>query len=93
MSLFAVGLSIYSVYVESRAEEDENYEALCDINPKISCTKVFTSEYGKGFGLSILPDALKLPNGIYGIAFYSLVAILSEWSFQLNKSISFLIFS
>lgn len=48
ISLLAIGLSVYTVYVESRAEEDKNYEALCDINPKISCTKVFTSEYGKG---------------------------------------------
>lgn len=36
-------LSVYSYHVESSMEEDENYSAMCDINEKISCTKVFGS--------------------------------------------------
>ena len=30
---------------------DENYVALCDIDETISCSKVFTSKYGKGSNL------------------------------------------
>jgi vitamin-K-epoxide reductase (warfarin-sensitive) len=70
-------LSIYSVYVEIRAEEDESYEALCDINSRISCTRVFTSKFAKGFG--IMPEALNLPNGVYGMFFYSSMALLSKF--------------
>lgn len=78
LSLLAIVLSIYSVYVEINARNDKHYKAFCDINEEISCSRVFTSEYGKGFGLSILPEALKLPNGVYGVVFYSLIAALSK---------------
>lgn len=50
--------------------------ALCDINEHISCSKVFTSKYGKGFGLiaPVLGESsfLNMPNSIYGLLFYSL---------------------
>lgn len=77
----ALLLSAYTLYVEAKAENDKNYRAVCDINEKISCSKVFTSEYGTGFGLKFLPEALKLPNGIYGIAFYGILLILSKIRF------------
>ena len=38
-------LSAYTVHVEHRKLEDENYYAYCDINEKISCSAVVTSEY------------------------------------------------
>lgn len=38
-------LSIYALYVEINAESNNNYEAMCDINEHISCSKVFTSKY------------------------------------------------
>lgn len=83
VSLVAFALSIYSVYVEQQAEraaeDDEEYEALCDINEQFSCTKVFTSVYGKGFGLEFLPEELKLPNGIYGAIYYFIIGLLSEF--------------
>lgn len=37
-------LSIYAFYVETQSELDSDYEALCDINEHISCTKVFSSK-------------------------------------------------
>ena len=45
-----VGLTIsgYSYYVSMAKKADENYVALCDIDETISCSKVFTSKYGKG---------------------------------------------
>lgn len=42
--LINVGLSLYSYYVETKLEEDEDYEAICDISEQMSCSKVFSSE-------------------------------------------------
>lgn len=78
VSVSALGLSLYTVHVEHEASGNKNYKALCDINEFVSCTKVFTSKYGTGFGLTSLPDALKLPNGVYGVGFYILSAMLSK---------------
>ena len=51
--LYMVGLIIsgYSYYVHIAKKADENYVALCDIDETISCSKVFTSKYGKGSNL------------------------------------------
>lgn len=39
---FAV--SYYAYYVELAKEEDNLYEAVCDISEHVSCTKAFSSE-------------------------------------------------
>ncbi|XP_058443489.1 vitamin K epoxide reductase complex subunit 1-like protein 1 [Malaya genurostris] len=81
LSLAGFLLSLYTSYVEIRTERDHGYQAMCDISERVSCTKVFTSEYGRGFGIvgSILgaDSALNLPNGFYGIFYYFLVAGLA----------------
>ena len=56
--------------------------AFCDISHlQMSCSKVFSSKYGRGFGLVslILPEdhPLNQPNSVYGIIFYSLFLLLS----------------
>lgn len=38
-------LSVYSYYLNSRLEEDDEYEALCDLGERLSCTKSLQSEY------------------------------------------------
>ncbi|XP_053684586.1 vitamin K epoxide reductase complex subunit 1 [Sabethes cyaneus] len=81
LSLAGFLLSLYTSYVEIRSERDHGYQAMCDISEHISCTKVFTSAYGRGFGL-VGPvfgeqSALNLPNGFYGIFYYFLMAGLS----------------
>lgn len=43
-SVVGLGLSVYALIVESKIETDANYEAMCDINDHISCTKAFSSE-------------------------------------------------
>ena len=47
----------------------------------MSCSKVFTSKYGRGFGLVslILPEdhQLNQPNSVYGIFFYSTLMLLA----------------
>lgn len=38
-------LSVYSYYLISTLEEDDEYEALCDLGERLSCTKTLQSEY------------------------------------------------
>ena len=71
-------LSLYAIHVESSAEDDSNYVAYCDISSKVSCSKVFLSEYGRIFShLGFIPhnSTLDLPNAFYGTIFYILAAI------------------
>lgn len=82
-SLAIIGfmLCVYTLHVEISSIHDVNYKALCDINEHISCTKVFNSKYGKGFGL-VEPifgkdSPFNLPNPVFGLVFYSLLFILS----------------
>ncbi|KAK9883856.1 hypothetical protein WA026_002054 [Henosepilachna vigintioctopunctata] len=79
-------LSIYGYYVEFKLEQEEDYTALCDINEHVSCTKVFKSTYAKGFGISSEESIFNVPNSLYGIPFYSLLAVLSySSSLTINK--------
>ncbi|XP_033197854.1 vitamin-K epoxide reductase [Bombus vancouverensis nearcticus] len=75
--IIGFALSYYAYYVELAKEENDLYEAVCDINEHISCTKAFSSKYGKGFGIISETSLLYAPNSIYGLMFYLLVAILS----------------
>lgn len=59
-------LSIYAYYVEFKIK-NKKYKAGCDINAKISCSKAFSSSYGKLIGVS---------NSLIGIFFYILIIIL-----------------
>jgi len=61
-------LSLYTFVVEKRRKKDKNYKPACDISDKISCTKAFSSKYGKTFGLS---------NYIYGMIFYVVILLLT----------------
>ena len=61
-------LSVYAVYVEKKLEKNKNYKAVCDVSSKVSCTKAFSSKYGKVFGM---------PNSWGGLGFYPAVIILT----------------
>lgn len=78
--LIGLVLSLYATYVEINSELDRNYRALCDISARISCTKVFSSRYGKGFGLlgHVVGEESKLnqPNGFMGVMFYIFIGLL-----------------
>ncbi|KAI2798045.1 Vitamin K epoxide reductase complex subunit 1-like protein 1 [Blomia tropicalis] len=67
-------LSLYGLYVEVQHDLQPSFEAMCDINPTISCSAAFLSDYGKGFG--ILPPQLALRNPIFGILFYLTMLVL-----------------
>ena len=66
LAIIGLLLSIYALYVEKKSSE-KHYKAACDINNKISCTKAFSSSYGK---------ILEIPNSVFGIIFYIIILIL-----------------
>nr|XP_055054185.1 vitamin K epoxide reductase complex subunit 1-like protein 1 [Misgurnus anguillicaudatus] len=72
--LSGILLSLYAFHVEQEKTRDTNYRAMCDVSSSVSCSKVFTSRWGRGFGLlgSIFGNdsALNQPNSVYGILFY-----------------------
>ncbi|KAM9816972.1 vitamin K epoxide reductase complex subunit 1 [Neosynchiropus ocellatus] len=76
--LCALGLflSVYALHVELSKEHDPDYRAMCDLGASVSCSKVFTSRWGRGFGLvQIFVDQdspLNQPNSVLGIIFYTL---------------------
>ncbi|XP_065831137.1 vitamin K epoxide reductase complex subunit 1-like protein 1 [Oscarella lobularis] len=76
-----VGLVVsgYSLFVEVKKLNDPSYQALCDISEYVSCSKAFTSRYGKGFGIIGLivgeDHFLNQPNSFLGILFYLLILI------------------
>ncbi|TGZ47411.1 vitamin K epoxide reductase complex subunit 1-like protein 1 [Temnothorax longispinosus] len=75
--VIGLGLSYYVYVVETKKEQDDSYEAMCDISETITCTKVYATEYGKGFGLFPKDSVFNVPNPMYGLAFYTQFAVLS----------------
>lgn len=69
-------ISVYALYVETRKHRDNKYKAACDLGENMSCSRVLTSSYSKGFGVvEILlgkEHFLNMPNCILGIVFYSM---------------------
>ncbi|NXV10347.1 VKORL protein, partial [Cettia cetti] len=75
-----VALSLYSLHVKHEAERSPSYRAACDLAPSVSCTRVFSSRWGRGLGL-VEPvlgkeSALNVPNGAFGVIFYLLQGLL-----------------
>ncbi|EDO43588.1 predicted protein [Nematostella vectensis] len=72
--LSGILVSAYALYVEMRKSKDKNYKAVCDIGENMSCSRVLTSKYSKGFGLVELlvgkDHFMNLPNCLIGIVFY-----------------------
>jgi len=79
--VLGVCLSGYAVHVENMKDTNPDFEALCDINASVSCSKVFSSEQGKiwsYFGLIPKDSLLDVPNAVYGMAFYVLIIVLDQ---------------
>ncbi|XP_015249732.1 PREDICTED: vitamin K epoxide reductase complex subunit 1-like protein 1 [Cyprinodon variegatus] len=74
--LLGLVLSVYALHVELSRERDPDYRAMCDLGESVSCSKVFTSRWGRGFGLVQLflanDSILNQPNSVLGILFYTL---------------------
>ncbi|CAL8380242.1 unnamed protein product [Gadus morhua 'NCC'] len=76
LCVFGILLSVYALHVELSKESNPDYRAMCDLGESVSCSKVFTSRWGRGFGLVQFLVAedhfLNQPNSILGIIFYTL---------------------
>ncbi|XP_077594978.1 vitamin K epoxide reductase complex subunit 1 [Stigmatopora nigra] len=76
LCIFGLILSVYALHVELSREHDPAYRAMCDLGESVSCSKVFTSRWGRGFGLVqffVAQDSLlNQPNSILGVIFYTL---------------------
>lgn len=42
--VWGIAVSVYALHIEHAHEKDENYKAMCDLAPRISCSKVLTSK-------------------------------------------------
>lgn len=80
-ALLGSALSLYALYVEVQASADPMFKAGCDIEwLGASCSKVFTSKYGKVLSLAgVVPAGhmLDLPNAALGLMFYAAVLLRS----------------
>ncbi|MBI2577028.1 vitamin K epoxide reductase family protein [Candidatus Woesearchaeota archaeon] len=74
LALLGFVISYYSLYVEKRFAQEKNYKPICDINDRISCSKAFTSKYGKFAGI---------PNPYLGFVFYLAVFLLAANGFAM----------
>nr|XP_020461951.1 vitamin K epoxide reductase complex subunit 1-like protein 1 [Monopterus albus] len=76
LCVFGLVLSVYALHVEVSKERNPDYRAMCDVAESVSCSKVFTSRWGRGFGLVQVFVAkehpLNQPNSVLGILFYTL---------------------
>lgn len=92
LSACGLSLSIYANYVGKIKKSSNDYEAFCDISESISCSKIFTSEYGTGFGflhhIFGKDSSLNVSNSVFGIIYYCLqiVGILQN-NIVLNRVI------
>lgn len=74
VSLVGLLLSVYAYYVEVRVQKDASYKAICDLNNRVSCTRVLKSGYGHMFGIS---------NAIPGMIFYLMMFALSGYGLSM----------
>ena len=78
LCLVGIALSLYAYYVETRKTDDSSYQAACDLHERMSCTRVLTSRWGRGFGLFSFDSPLNLPDSIYGLMYYCLSLVLNQ---------------
>ncbi|XP_007948458.1 vitamin K epoxide reductase complex subunit 1 [Orycteropus afer afer] len=80
LCLAGLVLSLYALHVKAAHARDKDYRALCDVGTSISCSRVFSSRWGRGFGLVepvLGPDSvLNQSNSIFGCIFYTLQLLL-----------------
>ncbi|TRY57192.1 hypothetical protein DNTS_003275 [Danionella cerebrum] len=80
--LLGILISLYAFHVEREKSRDANYRAACDLSSAVSCSKVFTSRWGRGFGLlgRIFGNdsAVNQPNSLTASAMAALILISSS---------------
>ncbi|XP_032957599.1 vitamin K epoxide reductase complex subunit 1 isoform X1 [Rhinolophus ferrumequinum] len=80
LCLAGLVLSLYAMHVKAARARDRDYRALCDVGTAISCSRVFSSRWGQGFGL-VEPllgrdSVFNQSNSIFGCIFYTLQLLL-----------------
>ncbi|XP_069134653.1 vitamin K epoxide reductase complex subunit 1-like protein 1 [Argopecten irradians] len=82
LSFVGILLSFYAYYVETSAEKDKSFKAMCDFSETVSCSKVFTSRFGRGFGLvqyiTGTDSVLNQPNSVFGVLFYVIQVVCAS---------------
>ncbi|KAL4647783.1 vitamin K epoxide reductase complex subunit 1-like protein 1-like [Arapaima gigas] len=72
--VLGVLLSAYALHVQRQNATDPTYEAMCDVGSAVSCSRMLSSRWGRGFGLlgSIFGKngAMNQPNSVYDLVFY-----------------------
>ncbi|XP_073684784.1 vitamin K epoxide reductase complex subunit 1 [Garra rufa] len=95
LCLLGLVLSVYALHVELSRESDPEYRAMCDLGHSVSCSKVFTSRWGRGFGLVQIftskDSVLNQPNSVLGIIFYTLQLGLGQ--LVSSRAVFFLVMS
>ncbi|CAG07588.1 unnamed protein product [Tetraodon nigroviridis] len=95
LCVLGLGLSVYALHVELSREKNPDYRAMCDLGESVSCSRVFSSRWGRGFGLLQYfvdkENPLNQPNSVLGIIFYSLQMVLGLSLSR--KAAVFLVFS
>ncbi|MBS3128819.1 vitamin K epoxide reductase family protein [Candidatus Woesearchaeota archaeon] len=81
LAIIGLLLSLYALYVKTKAEKNKKYKPLCDISENISCTKAFLSKEGSLTGF---------PNPLIGIFYY--VIIFSLFYIKQNQIIFYFSF-
>ncbi len=71
LAILGFALSVYAYFVEINVARDEAYKPICDISDRMSCTKLFASQYAKLVGI---------PNTMIGMLFYILIFVLACFS-------------
>jgi len=69
--------------VEVSKAEDENFQALCDLSPEVSCSAVLTSQYGRGAGVigPLLGEThpLNFSTALYGAILYLVLIVMGKF--------------
>ncbi|KAA8581629.1 hypothetical protein FQN60_003210 [Etheostoma spectabile] len=76
-------LSVYALHVELSRERNPDYRAMCDLGESVSCSKVFTSRWGRGFGLvqffAAKESHLNQPNRLSLSKKAAMLLVFSSW--------------
>ncbi len=74
LSLFGILLASYITYFKYHIDTTKVGNYACDISEKLSCSKVYVSEYNNIFGI---------PVSVYGIVFYTLLFLsMLIWTYS-----------
>lgn len=78
LAIIGFFVSIYAIIIERKASRNSGIKLFCDLNDRVSCSKVLTSKYAKMTGVIFRlreNHLLNVPNTYYGVVFYFAVFV------------------